>query len=375
MLRPYVDTSLIPSTSQSLDQVRTAIKPQNIRPKTTEIVDDTVSNETLYSTIIGTVLKHPALWDHRIPLKDQTEIKKRKLWELVHLECGVCERKKKLQTSSSSGSTPLKVWEHFEELKFLEDIVAVEPSISSNLTLEMDKSSPTISNASSSRKSLRQGDALSPTLFNIDLESVMREGLDDGTGLRIGEGHQIKLAAYADDIVIIGETEEDLKRLAEKLIMSRREQVQNALVVGGFTFERVSIFKYLGVDVNQQANSHKEIERRITTGNKSYFALVLVFKSRLISKNIKIRLYKVLIRPIVLYTCGAWAKIKSDEKRLLLFERRILRRIYGPKRNEENVYERRTNAELREIFKEPNIVGILKSRRISWAGHIWRAEG
>jgi len=70
---------------------------------------------------------------------------------------------------------------------------------------------------------LRQGDALSPTLFNIDLESVMREGLDDGTGLRIGEGHQIKLAAYADDIVIIGETEEDLKRLAEKLISKGKE--------------------------------------------------------------------------------------------------------------------------------------------------------
>jgi len=76
-----------------------------------------------------------------------------------------------------------------------------------------------------------------------------------------------------------------------------------------------------------------------------------------------------------LYACGAWATTKSDEKRLLLFERRILRKIYGSKRNEENIYERRTNEELRAIFKEPNIVGILKSRRISWAGHVWRAEG
>jgi hypothetical protein len=61
-------------------------------------------------------------------------------------------------------------------------------------------------------------DALSPTLFNIALESVVREVLEDGTGLRIGEGHKITLAAYADDIIILGETEEDLKRLAEKLI-------------------------------------------------------------------------------------------------------------------------------------------------------------
>jgi hypothetical protein len=76
-----------------------------------------------------------------------------------------------------------------------------------------------------------------------------------------------------------------------------------------------------------------------------------------------------------LYACGAWASTKSDEKRLLLFERKILRRIYGPKRNEENLYERRTNAELRAMFNEPNIMGILKSRRISWAGHVWRVEG
>lgn len=153
----------------------------------------------------------------------------------------------------------------------------------------------------------------------------MREVLDDIMGLRIEEGHQITLAVYADDIIIIEESEEDLKRSAEKLIskgkeiglqvneektkyliVSRREQVQNSLVVGGFTFERVSNFKYLqGVDVNQQANSQEEIQRRITVGNKSYFALVPVFKSRLISKNTKIRLHKVLIRPIVLYACGA----------------------------------------------------------------------
>jgi len=148
------------------------------------------------------------------------------------------------------------------------------------------------------------------------------------------------------------------------------------LVVKDLTFERVSNFKYLGVDINQQANSHEEINRRITAGNKCYFALEPLFKSRLLSKNTKLRLYKVLIRPVVLYACGAWASTKSDEKRLLIFERKILRRIYGPKRNEEeNIYERRTNAELKEIFNEPNIVGILRSRRISWAGHVWRAEG
>jgi hypothetical protein len=86
--------------------------------------------------------------------------------------------------------------------------------------------------------------------------------------------------------------------------VSRREQVKNLLIVRGFTFEKVLNFKYLGVDVNHQANSHEKIKRRITAGNKSCFVLAPMFKSRLISKNTKIRLYKVLIRPIVLYACG-----------------------------------------------------------------------
>lgn len=70
---------------------------------------------------------------------------------------------------------------------------------------------------------LRQGDALSPALFSIVLESVVREVLDNAMGLNIGEGRQITLAAYADDIIIIGEAEEGVIRTAEKLICKGKE--------------------------------------------------------------------------------------------------------------------------------------------------------
>lgn len=75
---------------------------------------------------------------------------------------------------------------------------------------------------------------------------------------------------------------------------------------------------------------------------------------------------------MVLYARGA--SIKSNENRLTVFERKILREIYRHKRNEEeHTYERRTkHAELRALFDEPNVV---KSRRISRAGRVWRAEG
>jgi hypothetical protein len=118
--------------------------------------------------------------------------------------------------------------------------------------------------------------------------------------------------------------------------------------VGDMTFKKVPNFNYLGVDVNERANYHEEINRRIIAKNKCYFSLVSLFKSKLLSRRTKIRLYKVLVRPIVLYACAAWASTKADEKKLMTFERKILRRIFGPKKNtENNEYERRTNAELR----------------------------
>jgi len=59
----------------------------------------------------------------------------------------------------------------------------------------------------------------------------------------------------------------------------------------------------------------------------------------------------------------------------MVFERKFLRRISGPKRNEDCVYEVRTNRDLNNIFNKTNILEIFKSKIISWVGHIWRAKG
>uniref|UniRef100_A0A2S2NC82 Uncharacterized transposon-derived protein F52C9.6 n=1 Tax=Schizaphis graminum TaxID=13262 RepID=A0A2S2NC82_SCHGA len=158
------------------------------------------------------------------------------------------------------------------------------------------------------------------------------------------------------------------------MIVPRRKHPQRAITIKDMTFERVWNFKYLGVDINSQADSPEEIHRRITAGNKCYYSLVQLFKSKKLSRRTKIRLYKTLVRPIVLYACGAWASTKSDENKLMIFERKILRRIFGPKRNEEGYYEIRSNRKLNALLNKPSIVATLKSQRISWAGHVWRAK-
>jgi len=59
----------------------------------------------------------------------------------------------------------------------------------------------------------------------------------------------------------------------------------------------------------------------------------------------------------------------------MIFERKILRRVFGPKRNDEGGYEKKSNRQLMTLFNKPNIVAILKRQRIRCAGHVWIAEG
>jgi len=99
-------------------------------------------------------------------------------------------------------------------------------------------------------------------------------------------------------------------------------------------------------------------------GNGTYFAAVSLFKSRLLSRVIKIILYKTLIRPVVSYGEEAWTLTKKEEQVLLIFERKIFRRIYSPK-YENGEWNSRTNREIEEMSKGENIVKWIKEQRIS----------
>jgi len=86
-------------------------------------------------------------------------------------------------------------------------------------------------------------------------------------------------------------------------------------------------------------------------------------------------IYKTTILPVVLYGCKTLSLTLMEERRLRAFENRVLRRIYGPKRDEV-IRERRKlhNAEHNDLYSSPNIFHVIKSRRMRWAGHIVRME-
>ncbi|XP_025412526.1 uncharacterized protein LOC112684995 [Sipha flava] len=101
-----------------------------------------------------------------------------------------------------------------------------------------------------------------------------------------------------------------------------------------------------------------------------------MFTSKLLFRETKKKLYIAYLRPIVMYGCETWSTTQDDENKLLTFERKILRKIYGPILNPSTgVYERRKNADLNSLFKTTNLKDFLRSKRLEWAGHVWRVEG
>jgi hypothetical protein len=111
------------------------------------------------------------------------------------------------------------------------------------------------------------------------------------------------------------------------------------------------------------------INRRLSSGNACYHSVQTLLSSRL-SKNIKIRIYKTTILPVVVYGCETWSLALRGEHRLRVFENRVLRRIFGPKGDGVTEGSRKLhNEELHNLYSSPSIIRMVKSRRMKWSGH------
>jgi hypothetical protein len=90
-------------------------------------------------------------------------------------------------------------------------------------------------------------------------------------------------------------------------------------------------------------------------------------------KNIKIRIYKSIILPVVLYECKTWSLTLREEHRVRVFENKVLRRIFIPRRDEATGEWRKLhNKELRDLYSSPSMIRIIKSRRRRLVGHVAR---
>ena len=126
--------------------------------------------------------------------------------------------------------------------------------------------------------------------------------------------------------------------------------------IEGMKIEEVSKTKYLGTTVTKDNLIEEEIKERIAAGNRASFANQKTLHSKLMSKKTKMQLYKALVRPVVVYGSECWVLTENIKQKLLVFERKVLRRIFGPTQKANGEWRLKTNEELEEAINNENIV-------------------
>jgi len=121
----------------------------------------------------------------------------------------------------------------------------------------------------------------------------------------------------------------------------------------------------LGTNLRNQNSIAEEIKSRLRSGNACYHSVQNLLSSRLLSKNLKNKIHRTIILPVVLYGCKIWSLTLREERKLRVFENRVLKRTFGPRRDEvTGEWRRWHNEELYGLYSSPNIVWVIKSSRI-----------
>jgi hypothetical protein len=212
----------------------------------------------------------------------------------------------------------------------------------------------------------------------------MRKALDGYSGgFKIG-GKRINNLRYADDIVLVATSAEELQELVNRV--ERRAKEYNMLInaaktkvltntceilhitVEGGVFEQVDSFTYLGCIVTNDGDCNTDIKSRLAMGMAVMIKLTQVWKNKGISTATKLRLMKALVWPVATYGCEAWTLKKEDEKRIQAFENKCIRKLlripWTKLMTNEQVYRMaRTKNEL---------LSHIKSRKLRYFGHTMR---
>ena len=120
--------------------------------------------------------------------------------------------------------------------------------------------------------------------------------------------------------------------MEDRLSREQTAGLSHTMKVDNSSIERLEEFKYLGTKLINQNSIQEEIKSRLKLGNACYHSVQNLLSSSLLSKNLKIKKYRTIILPVVLYGCETWSLTLKEEHRLRMFESRVLRRIFGPKR-------------------------------------------
>jgi len=143
------------------------------------------------------------------------------------------------------------------------------------------------------------------------------------------------------------------------MVMSRDKNAgrSHIIKIDNSSLGSVEKSRYLGKALKNKNSIQEEIKSRLKSVTTCYHSVRNLLSSNLLSKNLKTNIYSTIILRVVLYGCEAWSLTLREEPRLKMFENRVLRRIFGPKRcGVTRKWGKLHNEELNDMYFSPNIV-------------------
>ncbi|KAF6215793.1 hypothetical protein GE061_000128 [Apolygus lucorum] len=148
---------------------------------------------------------------------------------------------------------------------------------------------------------------------------------------------------------------------------------QNTIRINDHNFPVCNEFKYLSALITKDNDVTVEIKARIAAGNRCFWSIQKALKFRGLSRKAKLTIYRTMIRPVVAYGSETWVLTHSSERMLNCWERKILRKIFGPV-CEGGRWRIRHNRELGALYGQPDLVAFIRRGRLRWLGHVQRME-